>query len=143
METATPYSAQHLKFYFFDTGVFNALRLSGQLDRPEEKGGQALEGLVAQHLRAWIDYRHPAANLYYWRTSAGTEVDFVVYGKDLFWAIEVKNAAHVQPRDLKALRTFGEDYPEAKRFLLYRGREKLLRDGTTIQPWQEFLLGLA
>lgn len=61
-------------------------------------------------------------------------MDFVVYGKDLFWAIEFKNAAQVQPRDLKALKTFGEDYPEAERFLLYRGREKLLRDGITIQP---------
>jgi predicted AAA+ superfamily ATPase len=105
--------------------------------------GQALEGLVAQHLRAWIDYRLPAAKLYYWRTSAGTEVDFVVYGKDLFLTIEVKNSARVQPQDMKALRTFGEDYPEAKRFLLYRGREKLLRDGITIQPCQDFLLGLA
>jgi predicted AAA+ superfamily ATPase len=135
-------TAQHPKFYFFDTGVFNALRPSGPLDRSEEKAGQALEGLVAQHLRAWIDYRHPATNLYYWRTIAGTEVDFVVYGKDLFWAIEVKNAAHVQPRDLKALRTFGEDYPEAERFLLYRGREKLLRNGITIQPCVDFLLRL-
>jgi len=135
-------TAQHPKFYFFDTGVFNALRPSGPLDRSEEKAGQALEGLVAQHLRAWIDYRHPATNLYYWRTIAGTEVDFVVYGKDLFWAIEVKNAAHVQPRDLKALRTFGEDYPEADRFLLYRGREKLLRNGITIQPCEDFLLRL-
>jgi len=136
-------TTQHPKFYFFDTGVFNALRPSGPLDQPEEKRGQALEGLVAQHLKAWIDYRHPTANLYYWRTSAGTEVDFVVYGKDLFWGVEVKNSAHVQPRDLKALRTFGEDYPEAERFLLYRGREKLLRDGITIQPCQDFLLGLA
>jgi predicted AAA+ superfamily ATPase len=136
-------TTQHPKFYFFDTGVFNVLRPSGPLDRPEEKRGQALEGLVAQHLRAWIDYRHPVANIYYWRTSAGTEVDFVVYGKDLFLAIEVKNSARVQPQDMKALRTFGEDYPEAKRFLLYRGREKLLRDGITIQPCQDFLLSLA
>jgi uncharacterized protein len=143
MEAETPYSTQRSKFYFFNSGVFNVLRPSGPLDRPEERRGQALEGLVAQHLRAWIDYRHPAAKLYYWRTSAGTEVDFVVYGKDLFWAIEVKNAAQVQPRDLKALRTFGEDYPEAKRFLLYRGREKLLRDGITIQHCQDFLLSLA
>lgn len=135
-------TAQHPKFYFFDTGVFNALRPSGPLDRSEEKAGQALEGLVAQHLRAWIDYRHPVANFYYWLTSAGTEVDFVVYGKDLFWAIEVKNATQIQPRDLKALRTFGEDYPEAERFLLYRGREKLLRNGITIQPCGDFLLRL-
>lgn len=54
----------------------------------------------------------------------------------------MKNAARVQPKDLKALKTFGDDYPEAERFLLYRGREKLLRDGITIQPCQDFLLGL-
>jgi uncharacterized protein len=136
MEIATPYSTQHPKFYFFDTGVFNALRPSRPLDRSEEKTGQALEGLVDQHLRAWIDYRYPVANLYYWRTIAGTVVDFVVYGKDLFWAIEVKNATQIQPRDLKALRTFGEDYP------LYRGSEKLLRNGITIQPCGDFLLRL-
>jgi predicted AAA+ superfamily ATPase len=58
-------TAQHPKFYFFDSGIFNTLRPSGPLDRPEERAGQALEGLVAQHVRAWIDYRHPAANLYY------------------------------------------------------------------------------
>jgi len=136
-------TAQHPKFYFFDSGIFNALRPSGPLDRPEERAGQALEGLVAQHLRAWIDYRHPAANLCYWRTSAGTEIDFVVYGKDLFWAIEVKNAASIQPRDLTALKTFGEDYPEAERFVLYRGSEKLRRDGIMIYPCRDFLLSLA
>jgi len=70
MEKATPYSAQHPKFYFFDTGVFNALRPSGPLDRSEEKAGQALEGLVAQHLTVWIDYRHPATVLRY--SPAGT-----------------------------------------------------------------------
>lgn len=135
-------TVSHPKFYFFDAGVFNTLRPSGPLDRPEEKAGAALEGLVAQHLRAWIDYRHPGGELYYWRTSAGSEVDFVVYGQDLFWAIEVKNAATLHPQDLRALRTFGADYPEAERFLVYRGRERLLRDGITIVPAAEFLLEL-
>jgi len=46
----------HPKFYLFDTGVFRSLRPRGPLDRPEEIDGQALEGLVAQHLRAWIAY---------------------------------------------------------------------------------------
>lgn len=134
--------ASHPKFYFFDAGIYNVLRPSGPLDRPEEKSGAALEGLVAQHLRVWIDYFHPDCELLYWRTSAGTEVDFIVYGKGIFHAIEVKNTATIHPQDLRPLKAFGEDYPEAKRFLVCRGRERLLRDGISIEPAAEFLLGL-
>jgi uncharacterized protein len=132
----------HPKFYFFDAGIYSVLRPSGPLDRPEEKSGAALEGLVAQHLRAWIDFRHSDCRIYYWRTSAGSEIDFVVYGKDVFWAIEVKNAATIHPQDIRALRTFSQDYPVAKRFLVYRGKEKLMREGISIVPVEEFLLGL-
>ncbi|MBI4715492.1 MAG: ATP-binding protein [Nitrospirae bacterium] len=134
---------QHPKFYFFDTGVYSILRPSGPLDRTEEKSGAALEGLIAQHLRAWIDYRHPDSRLYFWRTGAGTEIDFILYGKDLFWAIEVKNGATIRPEDIRPLKTFGEDYPEAKRILVYRGKEKLMRDGILLTPCTEFLMELA
>lgn len=134
--------ASHPKFYFFDTGIFSILRPSGPIDRPEEKSGAALEGLVAQHIRAWIDYSYPGCQLCYWRTSAGSEIDFVIYGKDMFWAIEVKNSSTIHPQDLRSLKTFGEDYPEAKRFLVYRGKERLRRDDISIVPAVEFLLGM-
>lgn len=42
----------HSKFYYFDVGVFRELRPQGPLDREAELEGPALEGLVAQHLRA-------------------------------------------------------------------------------------------
>ena len=48
--------AAHPKFFFFDAGVFRANRPTGPLDSPAEIDGAALEGLVAQHLRAWCDY---------------------------------------------------------------------------------------
>lgn len=69
----------HPKFYFFDAGVYRSLRPSGPLDRPEEIEGCALEGLVAQHLIAWNSYRGDKNKIYYWRTTSGSEVDFVVY----------------------------------------------------------------
>ena len=47
----------HDKFYFFDAGVFRAVRPKGPLDLPAEIDGAALEGLVFQQLRTWIDYR--------------------------------------------------------------------------------------
>lgn len=130
---------QHPKFFFFDTGVFNTLRPSGPLDRPSEIEGPALEGLVAQHIRAWIDYSQSSCRLYYWRTKAGTEIDFIIYGKEDFWAIEVKNTRRIRKDDLRPLKTFHEDYPECKTLFVYRGDEKLLIDNTLCIPCEAFL----
>lgn len=127
------------KLYWFDAGVFRSVRPSGLLDRPEEIEGAALEGLVAQHLRAWIDYGSADATLQFWRTKSGNEVDFVVYGRDGFWAIEVKNSASVRPEDLRGLRAFHEDYPQARLALLYRGGRRLRIDGVSCLPCEEFL----
>ena len=132
----------HEKFYYFDAGVYRSLRPTGPLDRPEEIAGMALESLVAQHLRAWIDYRAAGETLSYWRTKAGTEVDFVVYGQDVFWAIEVKHAAKISSKDMRGLRAFREDYPEATACLLYMGKERLAIDGVLCMPCDEFLAGL-
>jgi predicted AAA+ superfamily ATPase len=112
------------------------------LDRPEEIGGAALEGLVAQHVRAWIDYSQRDMKLFFWRTSSGHEVDFVVYGADGFHAIEVKNGERVRREDLRSLRSFGDDYPECTRVLLYRGTEVLRIDGITCAPVDQFLRSL-
>lgn len=130
----------HSKFYFFDAGVFRSLRPAGPLDHPEEITGAALEGLIAQHLIAWNAYRRDAGSLYYWRTRSGVEVDFVLYGPRLFRAIEVKNTARIRPEDLASLKTFQEDYPQSEAFFLYRGRERLKKDGILCLPCEEFLL---
>jgi predicted AAA+ superfamily ATPase len=135
--------SQHPKFYLFDTGIYSSLRPSGPLDRPEEKAGAALEGLVAQHLRAWLDYRHPESRLFFWRTVSGSEIDFVIYGPKIFQAIEVKHTAQIRPTDIRALKTFGQDYPQAERILVYRGEERLKREGILIVPCKEFLMGLS
>ncbi|MFH1024637.1 MAG: AAA family ATPase [Planctomycetota bacterium] len=133
---------RHPKFFFFDAGVFRTIRPSGPLDRPSERDGAALEGLVAQHLRAWIAYRGRPHDLCYWRTKSGIEVDFVVYGPDGLWAIEVQNAAVVRSSDPRPLAAFREDYPEARVALLYRGRERLMIGGISCLPVEDFLRDL-
>lgn len=134
--------AAHPKFFYFDSGVFRALRPKGPLDRPEEIGGAALEGLVAQHLRAYADYRGQGDRLFTWRTRAGLEVDFVLYGPDEFWAVEVKNASRIRPEDLRGLRAFGDEYPEARRLLLYRGDDRRVTDDILCLPVTDFLRNL-
>lgn len=132
----------HPKLYYFDAGVFRSLRPKGPIDRPEEIDGAALEGLVAQHLVAWVAYRAQGEQLFFWQTRGGVEVDFVLYGENLFAAIEVKNTSRIRPQDLKGLKTFAEDYPEASLTLLYRGQDRLLIDGVLCMPVEEFLKDL-
>lgn len=133
---------KHSKFYFFDTGVYRALRPSGPLDRNTDIEGVALEGLIAQHLRAWIDYSGQNLKLYYWRTKSGSEVDFIIYGNSGFWAIEVKNKDKINAMDIKHLKAFKDDYPEAKAIFIYRGNERLKINNILCIPCEEFLLNL-
>lgn len=132
----------HPKFYFFDAGVFSSLRPRGPLDSGPEVGGAALEGLVAQHLRAWLDLSGSESQLAFWRTRAGNEVDFVLYGPEGFFALEVKSRAAIQPQDLSGLKAFHAEYPEATPLLLYGGSERLRLGGVTCLPVDRFLRDL-
>lgn len=132
----------HSKFYYFDAGVYRSLRPCGPLDKPEEIEGAALEGLIAQHLIAWSFYGNEKNKVYFWRTTSGSEVDFIVYGEKVFWAIEVKNISRIRPEDLRSLRSFKSEYPQSSAILLYRGKERLKKDNVLCLPCDEFLLSL-
>jgi predicted AAA+ superfamily ATPase len=129
----------HEKFYFFDTGVFQALRRRGPFDHPGEIEGQALEGLVAQHLRAWNSYGNNEHEISYWRTRWGVEVDFVVYGPSGIFALEVKSTDRVKSEDLRGLNAFLDDYPHSEAILLYRGTRRLKEGRVHCVPIGDFL----
>lgn len=136
-------TSAHPKLYLVDPGLFRQLRPRGPLDAKSEEEGPALEGLVVQHVRAWNAYRGERNQLHFWRTRSGVEVDLVVYGEDGLFAIEVKNSTQVHDVDLRALRTFQDDYPEARCVLLHRGSERLLKHGVLCLPCEEFLRELS
>ena len=129
----------HPKLYLVDPGVYQSLRPRGPLDT--ELAGPALEGLVAQHLRAFIAYTGSKDTLSFWRTRSGSEVDFVLYGESGLYALEVKNGSVIHPSDLSGLRAFARDYPEATPVLLYRGR-RLKRGGILCLSCEDFLRAL-
>ena len=130
-------TASHPKFYLFDNGLYRRLRQRGPLDIESEISGAALEGLVGQHLRAYSDYALPDTKLFYWRTLAGNEVDFVLYGGDTFAAVEVKNARTLNPSDYNGLVSFGDDYAEASPSL---GTGSLtVRNDQRVFPFGRFL----
>jgi len=135
--------AAHPKFYFFDVGVYRAIRPRGPLDLPEEAEGAACETLLFQELMAVNHSLELGYSLYYWRTSNNYEVDFVMYGEKGIKAFEVKRSAKITGSMLNGLKSFIRDYPMAKAYLIYGGNKYMRQQGIEILPFAHTLKNLA
>jgi uncharacterized protein len=139
---ATRNLSNHPKFYFFDAGIFQSIRPLGPLDNPEAIGGHVIETIVAQHLRAWLDYSNNPGQLYFWRTKSGLEVDFIIYGGIGLFALEIKRSSFIHAKDLRGLQEFKKDYPNSSVALLYSGSELIINNNILCIPIKNFLLKL-
>jgi uncharacterized protein len=120
------------KLYWCDTGL--ALHLSG-LEKPT---GAHLENLVLMDLLSWREGRTAPAEVLYWRTASGEEVDLVVETGDVLIPIEIKATARPRVSDAKHLRTFRDEYGPRSRagLLLHTGnRTEWLAPGILAAPW--------
>jgi predicted AAA+ superfamily ATPase len=109
------------KFYFFDAGLFQALRPRGPLDLDSELAGAAFETLCLQELLALNHYLDTGFSFYHWRTRKHEEVDLILYGEGGLLAFEFKSGSRLREGDFDVLRLFGEDYPQAKLHLVFGG----------------------
>src|SRR5579863_8280626 len=107
------------KIYWGDTGL--ALHLA----EAEEPDGAHLENLVLHDLLAWRDARIERAELGYWRTSIGEEVDFVIEAGGKLLPIEVKSTTRPRLSDATHLRTFRTEYGKKARAGLDRKSTRL------------------
>ncbi len=129
----------HPKFFFFDAGVYRTLRPAGPLDMPEEIEGISLETLLFQELNAVNTDYGLGYKIYYWRTAANAEVDFVLYGNKGIRAFEIKRTARISDSMLKGLKFFLADYPMSKAYFVYGGSREM-RDGKiSILPIEDAL----
>jgi uncharacterized protein len=124
------------KLYWGDTGV--ALHLAEGV----EPGGAHLENLVLLDIVAWRDARIDRAEVFYWRTATGQEVDFVIEAGSRLLPIEVKSSHRPRLADATHLRSFRAEYGKKARSGL------LLHTGSTIEwltpdvlaaPWWKVL----
>lgn len=124
------------RLYWGDTGV--ALHLAGG----PEPGGAHLENLVLCDLLAWRDERLERAEILYWRTSIGEEVDFVIEIDGRLLPIEVKATSRPRLRDAAHLRTFRSEYGRKSRagLLLHTGKSlEWLAPDVLAVPWWKVL----
>lgn len=124
------------KIYWGDTGV--ALHIAEM----EEPRGAHLENLVLHDLLVWRDARIERAELGYWRTSIGEEVDFVIESAGRLLPIEVKATARPRLADIAHLRMFRAEYGKKARagLLLHNGDAlEWLAPDVLAAPWWRVL----
>ncbi len=116
------------KLFFIDPGL--SIYLTGYFEmetlRNSREIGSFFETMIYMHLKISSELMIPKAKIFYWRTTAGKEVDFVLeHGKKLL-AFETKLTKKPTYNDIKNLLHFIDQYPDTVRGIL-------IHAGNTVQ----------
>jgi len=133
------------KWYWCDPGIMRAMKRATGGVAPEERGA-LFEGMVAQLLRAYKDYRGICDEMYYWAPSgrSRTEVDFLLVQGAEFVAVEVKSGNTFTETWCNGLRAVSQLEGLRRRIIVYpRGPILRTRDGIDVFPFQHFADQLA
>ena len=117
---------KHPRFYFFDSGVLNALR--GSFELSPERVGTLFEHVVLNQIVNTASGRALHLDLYNFRTRGGLEVDFIVKLDGRKTAIECKASESVSSSELNPLRELSRYCPKIRKLVFYRGKREL-KDG--------------
>jgi len=133
------------KWYWCDPGIVRTMkRATGTL--VVEERGALFEGIVAQLLRAYKDYRDMFDNMYYWAPSnkSGLEVDFILVKGSEMMAVEAKSGNNFSDAWCKGLRAIESLEGIKRRIIVYpHGTALRTRDGIDVLPFKQFADELA
>ena len=128
------------KWYWCDPGIVRAMKRATGRPAMEERGA-LFEGMVAQLIRAYKDYRGICDDMYYWAPSghSKTEVDFLlVRGSDVI-AVEAKCGNNFTEAWCKGLRAVAPLKGLRRRIIVYpRGPVLRTEDDIDVFPLQHF-----
>lgn len=129
---------QHPKYYFFDTGVLNALL--GNFHASPDRKGALFEHLFFNQLVASAYAADEELRISSYRTEHGAEVDLIVEMKREVWAIELKASRDIGKNDLRGLNNFREFYGKNHHSVVgYLGDVEKGMEQVLILPWQKLL----
>jgi predicted AAA+ superfamily ATPase len=128
------------KWYWSDPGIVRVMKRTKGKPAPEERGA-LFEGLVAQWLRAYRDYRDVFDEMYYWAPSgqSNIEVDFLLTrGSDIV-AVESKSGNTFMEGWCKGLRALSRLKGLKRRMIVYpKGPALKTKDGIEVFPVRDF-----
>lgn len=127
------------KLYFLDTGLLcYLLRIQSPEDLRLHAGrGAIFESFVIAELLKNFLHQGREADLYFWRDSAGHEIDAVIdRGRDRL-AVEIKSAQTVVPDFFQGIEFWRKllDAPETPAALVYGGERSYRRNGVAVYGW--------
>ncbi len=127
------------KIYFVDTGLLCYLVGLRDVEHAAAgpMGGAIFENLIVSDLFKSYFHRGEEAALYYWRTTAGSEVDMVVDTQSGLIPIEIKLSSTPRPEMAKEIIVFQRDFKEKALpgFVIHSGDITLpLAQGVTALP---------
>ncbi len=128
------------KWYWCDPGIVRTLKRSAGPLTPEERG-HLFEGLVAQLIRAYRDYRGVCEEFFYWASAgpSGIEVDFLLKRQGEFVAVEVKAGRTFAETWCKGLRAVAGLKGLRRRLVVYPGGPSMqTADGIEVVPFARF-----
>lgn len=131
------------KLYFLDTGLLCYLLRIKSADELafHASRGAVFESFVVSELYKKALHRGREPDCYFWRDSAGHEVDIIIDTPPRPVPLEVKSAMTVAADFFKGIEYWrklsgaGEDSPAA---LVYGGDNSLIRNGVHLYPWWNF-----
>ncbi|MBW2064425.1 MAG: DUF4143 domain-containing protein [Deltaproteobacteria bacterium] len=103
-------------------------------------GGVIMETAVVSGIVKALTHRGIRPQVFFWRTIAGTEIDFVVESGGRLVPIEVKLSATPRPAVASAIKTFQKDFGDKAMpgYVVHPGDIKLpLGPGVTALPFGE------
>jgi predicted AAA+ superfamily ATPase len=98
------------KIYFWDMGIRNAVIGNFSLAETRSDIGAMWENFAIAERMKQVNYRHPFAQSYFWRTKQQTEIDYIEEQDGSLRAFEFKWNARKSPRCPLA---FSNTYPDA------------------------------
>lgn len=133
------------KWYWCDPGIVRVMKRTTGAVAPEERGA-LFEGMVAQLIRAYKDYRGICEEMYYWAPSgrSETEVDFLLVRGENLIAVETKSGAVFTEAWCKGLRAVTQLKGLQRRIVVYPSGPVLrTEDGIDVLPLPHFAALLA
>jgi hypothetical protein len=130
------------KLYFYDTGLLcHLLKITKAeqiLTHPVK--GSLFENLMIAEYQKRIYHKNRTNDIWFWRDSAGNEVDLLIQDGLELNLVEIKAGQTVMPEMFNTL-AYWEKISKRKNLLktlVYGGNERQTRSAGEVLPWKEF-----
>lgn len=130
------------KLYFYDTGLLCFLlkiKSAEQLITHPFKGSLFENFMIAEYVKRMY-HKGEVQDIYFWRDSAGHEVDLIIHEGKTTAAIEFKATQTIMSDLFKGIKYFDElsKIKNISKSLVYAGNEFQKRTFAEVVPWMDF-----